>query len=78
MKLTNLILKANTTADNQAIGIIRLGNGIAGLAMIVLTLIAVLHGQPFDALEFGGAMAALFASTGGAISLKPKDKIPSG
>lgn len=79
MKLTTLILNAITTADNQAIDVIRVGMVLSGLALIVLTAVAILvNHQPFDPLAFGSGLAVIFAGGGVGVMAKSKDENPSG
>lgn len=73
-RLFTLALNSVTTAKGDAFDIMRVGAVVGGVAVIALQVMAIMHGQTFDPLTFGGALAALFAGAGSAIALKAKDE----
>lgn len=72
--LRTLIINSITTAKGDAFDVMRIGAVVGGVALIALQVMAIMHGQHFDPLTFGAALAAIFAGAGGAIALKTKDE----
>lgn len=73
-QFATLALKSITTAKGDAFDIMRLGAVVGGAALIALQVMAILHGQSFDPMAFGGALAAIFAGAGAGIMAKAKDE----
>jgi hypothetical protein len=76
MKIPPMLLHAFTTADNTALDTIRIGMAVGGLSLIGLAAWAVIvNHQPFDALVFGGGLAAIFGGGGFGLAAKSRDEV---
>lgn len=64
-----------TTRDGESIDPIRVGMIVSGASLIGLAVYAVVvNKQPFDALQFGTGLAAIFAGGGFGIGQKRNDE----
>ena len=75
MKLPSFLLDLVTTRDGVSWDPIRVGVIVAGTSLIALAgWDVVVNKQAFNALEFGGGLAAIFAGGGFGIGAKRKDE----
>lgn len=75
MKLPSFLLDLVTTRDGVSWDPIRVGVIVSGASLIALAAWDVaVNKQPFNALEFGGGLAAIFAGGGFGIGAKRKDE----
>lgn len=66
-----------TNADNATHNVIRHLAFWGGLSLVGLQAWAIAKGQPFNALEFGGALASLAGGTGLGLGASARAEQPS-
>ena len=75
MKVPTFLMDLVTSRDGESIDPIRVGIIISGASLIGLAIYAVVvNKQPFDALQFGTGLAAIFAGGGFGIGQKRNDE----
>lgn len=75
LKLPSWLNDVLTTRDGESFDVIRVGMVLSGAVLLALAIYSVvINKQPFDALQFGSGVAALFAGGGAGIGMKAKDE----
>lgn len=71
--ILNWVRLLTTSSDNKTPDVIAIGSILLGTEFLVLAAwSAIVQGNAFDAMAFGGGAAALLGATGAALRLKPQ------